>query len=365
MILPHVEQNHPRMDRATIATYEARSREWIAQRSPKQLPRARAFGRTLPRGSWRADLGCGPGWYAPALGTPVVALDASQAMLDVVPEYAPHAHRVRADLAALPLRRGALGGAWASGSYVHLPADHVPFALAQLHHAVAVGGRVHLSVIADVETLDRDDSFGGRFFSYWEPERLHDVVVGAGFDIDTFGEDDEWLRVDATRVRTLPDTVGAEMRALIVGLNPSVYSADAGVGFARPGNRFWPAAIAAGLVSRPRDTHHALVHHHVGMTDLVKRATPRADALSPDEYRAGAARVERLVTWLQPRAVGVVGLTGWRHAIDRKAVAGWQEQPFGGRPVYVMPNTSGLNARVPLAELARHLRSLQEPPPVG
>jgi TDG/mug DNA glycosylase family protein len=100
------------------------------------------------------------------------------------------------------------------------------------------------------------------------------------------------------------------------------------------------------------------------MTDLVKRATPRADQLTPDEYRAGAARVERLVAWLQPRAVGVVGLTGWRHAIDRKAVAGWQEASFGGRPVYVMPNTSGLNARVPLAALVGHLRSLLGPPPV-
>jgi TDG/mug DNA glycosylase family protein len=353
------------VDRATIATYEARSAEWIAQRSPNKLPHARAFGRTLPRGRWRADLGCGPGWYATALGAPVVALDAAQAMLDVVPEYAPAARRVRADLGALPFRRGGLGGAWASGSYVHLPAEQVPFALAQLHHAVDLGGRVHLSVIAESDTLDPKDSFGGRFFSYWEPARLRDVVVGAGFAIDTFDEDGEWLRLDATRVRTLPDTVGLGMRALIVGLNPSVFAADAGVGFARPGNRFWPAALEAGLVSRPRDAFHALVRHQVGMTDLVKRATPRADELSPDEYRAGATRVERLVAWLQPRAVGVVGLTGWRHAIDRTAVAGWQERRFGGRPVYVMPNTSGLNARVPLVELVRHLRSLLEPPPVS
>jgi TDG/mug DNA glycosylase family protein len=353
------------MDRGTIATYEARSAEWIAQRSPHKLPLAEAFGRTLLAGRWRADLGCGPGWYSTALGAPVVALDATQAMLDTVPEYAPEARRVRADLAALPFRRGALGGAWASASYVHLPAEQIPFALAQLHHAVDVGGHVHVSVIADRDTSGSRDSFGGRFFSYWGPRRLRDVVEGAGFAIDSFADEDDWLRVEATRERTLPDTVGSGMRALVVGLNPSVYSADAGVGFARPGNRFWPAAIEAGLVSRPRDTQHALVHHHVGMTDLVKRATPRADALTPDEYRAGATRVERLVAWLQPRAVGVVGLTGWRHAIDRKAVAGWQPHRFGGRPVYVMPNTSGLNARVPLAELVRHLRSLLEPPPVG
>jgi TDG/mug DNA glycosylase family protein len=91
------------------------------------------------------------------------------------------------------------------------------------------------------------------------------------------------------------------------------------------------------------------------MTDLVKRATPRADELTRDEYRDGFARVERLARWLRPGAVCFVGLAGWRAAVDRKAVAGVQPTACGGRPVYVMPSTSGLNARVPPAALAAHL----------
>ena len=134
-----------------------------------------------------------------------------------------------------------------------------------------------------------------------------------------------------------------------------------GIGFARPGNRFWPAALAAGFVARDRDPRRTRsLAHGVGMTDLVKRATPRADELTRDEYRAGADRVERLVRWLQPGAVCFVGLAGWRAAIDRRAQAGPQPEPFGGRPVYVMPSTSGLNARVPPAELAEHLRAAAE-----
>ena len=160
-----------------------------------------------------------------------------------------------------------------------------------------------------------------------------------------------------TRARTLPDTVGPGMRLLLCGLNPSIYSADRGMGFARPGNRFWPAALAAGIVSRDRDPAHALLHHRVGMTDLVKRATIGAKELTVDEYRAGAERVRRLVEWLQPGAVCFVGLAGWRAAIDRKAVAGPQPEPFGGRPAYVMPNSSGLNAHATPAILADHLRA--------
>ncbi|HLM17400.1 MAG TPA: mismatch-specific DNA-glycosylase, partial [Acidimicrobiia bacterium] len=203
-----------------------------------------------------------------------------------------------------------------------------------------------------------DDDFAGRWFSAWDPDALRDVFVGAGFDVQACAQepDSHWIHVRVARARTLPDTVGPGMRLLVCGLNPSVYSADVGVGFARPGNRFWPAAIAAGLVTVARDTRAALAAG-IGMTDLVKRATPRADELSRDEYRDGLARVERLVRWLQPGAVCFVGLAGWRAAVDRRAVAGVQRDGIGGRPAYVMPSTSGLNARVPPDELADHLRA--------
>ena len=57
-----------------------------------------------------------------------------------------------------------------------------------------------------------------------------------------------FLPTDATRENpeSLPDIIGPGMRLLICGLNPSVYSAETLVGFGRPGNRFWPAALAAG-----------------------------------------------------------------------------------------------------------------------
>jgi TDG/mug DNA glycosylase family protein len=146
------------------------------------------------------------------------------------------------------------------------------------------------------------------------------------------------------------------MRLLVCGLNPSLRAADAGVGFVTPGNRFWPAALAAGLVTVDRDPW-AAARAGIGMTDLVKRATPRAAELTRAEYREGLARVERLVRWLQPGAVCFVGLAGWRAAVDRNALTGPQREALGGRPTYVMPSTSGLNARVPLAELTAHLEA--------
>jgi TDG/mug DNA glycosylase family protein len=349
------------VDHATVAAYEAGAEKWRDHRPPRFFDRLATLAALVPEGAVVADVGCGGGGHLPGLPRPVVALDAAAAMLELVPERAPDACRVRGDLEQLPFARGGLGAAWARGSYLHVPRARLPLALADLHRALAVGAPAHLTMVRGYpDGPIPDDALPGRQFTCWEPDELTDVVVGAGFEVVRLEHDaDEtgWVHALLRRGRTLPDTVGPAMRVLVCGLNPSVYSADAGTGFARPGNRFWPAALAAGLVTRDRDPRHALAHHGVGMTDLVKRATARADELSRDEYRTGAARVERLVDWLRPGAICFVGLGGYRAAVDRKAVAGVQREPFGGVPAYVMPNTSGLNARVPPSELAAHLRA--------
>jgi len=317
------------VDRETVDVYERGAREWLARKARPVPASLAAFTARVPRGAFRLDLGCGPGWHTAALGSPAIASDAARAMLDLVPEHAPGAARVVADLEALPFRRAALGGTWAHKCYMHVAAERVPLALADLHRATAVGGALHVHVTSDrAPAGDPDTEFGGRHFSRWPLQRLVDVVEGAGFTIeDTNDDGEEWVDVEATRARSLADTVGSGMRLLVVGLNPSEYAADAGHGFARPGNRFWPAAADAGVVTRTHDPVHALRADGVSMTDLVKRATPRADDLTRAEFRAGAERVERLVDWLRPRAVCFVGLAGYRAARDASARTGWQPQP--------------------------------------
>ena len=186
-----------------------------------------------------------------------------------------------------------------------------------------------------------------------DPDLFERCLAGAGLAVvDRSGRD-----FSVVKQWTLPDYVGAGMRLLVCGLNPSPSSADSGVGFFRAGNRFWPAAIQAGIVSDDRDPFHALEVHGVGMTDMVKRTTRRADELSKAEYRAGVERVERLTEWLEPERICMVGLAGWRAAVDSKAQRGWQTARLGGRPVYLMSSTSGLNAHDTVDTLAEHLRA--------
>ena len=151
----------------------------------------------------------------------------------------------------------------------------------------------------------------------------------------------------AARDKTIPDVVTPGLRVLFAGINPGLYSAATGYHFARPGNRFWPALHASGFTDRllRPEEQQQLLPLGLGITNVVARATARADELAPAEIRAGARVLTAKAERLAPRWLAVVGITVYRTAFDRPgATAGRQEQTLGGAGLWVLPNPSGLNA---------------------
>ena len=364
------------MDKRTAAAYDRHASSWIAARGPHALATRRLarFAGRIRKGAPVADLGSGPGWYAQRLrqaGHLGLALDLSHEMLAETGRKFPGLPRVRADLAGLPFARCSLGGAWAINCLSHLPVAELPAALAHLHHALEVDAPLEFT-FTDLEALDAttaelqrgtgqrrfpDDSFGKRLFTAASEQQLRFLLESAGFDrvqIERPGRRRFWLWVHARRAYTLPDYTRPGLRLLVCGLNPSLPAADTGIPFVGASNRFWPAAVRTGLVERDRDPWDAL-RIGVGFTDLVKRATRSASAVQRQEYASGLARLERRIRSARPNATCFVGLDGWRRAVDRRAEPGWIEGGFAGRPAYLMPSTSGRNAHVDLAGLARHL----------
>ena len=151
--------------------------------------------------------------------------------------------------------------------------------------------------------------------------------------------------------------VGPGLRVLFVGINPSLRSAEVGHHFARPGNRFWLALHAAGFTPRllRPDEDGELPTYGIGVTNIAFRPTREAAEITTQELRAGARALERTVREHRPRLVAVVGLTAYRTAFERpKASMGLQpDHEIGGRPVWVLPNPSGLNAHYKPADFAR------------
>ncbi len=153
----------------------------------------------------------------------------------------------------------------------------------------------------------------------------------------------------------------APVRLLVVGINPGLWTAAVNAHFARPGNRFWPALHRAGVTpwlvdasEGMRDDDLQMLHDRgIGITNLVPRASARADSLTRDELSAAADRLAVVVTELRPAVVAVLGLTAYRQAFRRPAaVAGRQPERLGTAELWVLANPSGLNAHETVESLA-------------
>ena len=155
--------------------------------------------------------------------------------------------------------------------------------------------------------------------------------------------------------RRVPDVIASDLEILYCGINPGLYSAAVGHHFARPGNRFWPVLHLAGLTPErlgPFDERR-LLEHGQGITNLVARATARADEITAEELVSGAVRLRRKVERYRPARVAILGLEAYRKAFESPAAqVGLQRGRIGSARLWVLPNPSGLNAHYQLARLA-------------
>jgi len=169
--------------------------------------------------------------------------------------------------------------------------------------------------------------------------------------------------IAAARGRTIPDLVAPGLRVLFAGINPSLYSAATGLHFARPGNRFWPALHRSGFTDRQLQPaeQHLLLDVGLGITNVVARATARADELDAGELRAGGAVLTAVAAELGVSWLAVLGVTAYRAAFGQpRAAVGPQPALPGGSRMWVLPNPSGLNASYQMDRLAQEFARLRE-----
>lgn len=185
-------------------------------------------------------------------------------------------------------------------------------------------------------------------------------------DLARFATDDPDAIDDVLPVPGIP------LRLLIVGINPGLWTAAVNAPFARPGNRFWPSLFRAGLTDDLVDAsaglsdedEQQLLRRGIGLTNLVGRATVRADELSREELRAGGRRLVDRLPELRPKMVAIAGITAFRAAFHLpKAKLGRQEPAtIAGWPdsvgLWVVPQPSGLNAHENIDSLAARWREV-------
>jgi TDG/mug DNA glycosylase family protein len=169
-------------------------------------------------------------------------------------------------------------------------------------------------------------------------------------------------QLEQARTRVIEDVAAPDLDVLFSGINPGLYSAWTGHHFARPGNRFWPALHRSGFTPRllRPDEQWELLALGLGITNVVDRASARADELSREEVLTGGGLLREKVRRLQPRWLAVLGVTTYRVAFGApSAQVGPQELTIGTTGVWVLPNPSGLNAHYTPAALAEEFARLR------
>ncbi len=177
----------------TRATYEQiaaiyyeqwRDRSAIQQHLSRFVAMIRAYSLDhLPV----VDVGCGPGFDAAFFrqsGLRAIGLDFSPAMMktgrtELGGDY------VQADMRALPLAPG-VGGLWVGASLLHVPRAEAPAVLQGFAGALATGGLLYLSLKAGQGSEWTTESHGQplpRYFVYWQPDALDQVLGASGFQI--------------------------------------------------------------------------------------------------------------------------------------------------------------------------------------
>ena len=160
---------------------------------------------------------------------------------------------------------------------------------------------------------------------------------------------------------TVPDLIGPGLKLLFVGINPGLWTAATQTHFSHPGNRFYPALLAAGVIERPIDRGEGmtdadrrhLIERGIGITNVVHRATAKASELSAAELRHGGEELRTFVNRHRPTVVAVAGITAYRTAFRQpKAVMGQQPDLFEHSILWIVPNPSGLNAHETTDSLA-------------
>jgi TDG/mug DNA glycosylase family protein len=173
--------------------------------------------------------------------------------------------------------------------------------------------------------------------------------------------------LESFRGKTLPDLIGPDVRLLFVGINPGLLTVAVQSHFGRRGNRFYPALYRAGIIDRlidaadgfkPADVTH-LTNRGIGITNLVREATARADEIDPADLVAGGQALITRVQTIEPAVVAILGISAYRLAFDeRRATVGRQPVDLGGAQLWVVPNPSGLNAHATIGGLAEAYREV-------
>ncbi len=169
---------------------EAYARKFVHELDDKPFDRAllARFAALVGPGRPVLDLGCGPGHttdYLSSLGLTATGIDLSPAMVRQAAERFPRCRFVVGDFLALQNESASVAGVLALYCIVHLTADQLGSAFAEMFRVLEGGGVLLLSfhagsgVVHAERFLDTDAVLD---FTFFEPPLIRAALAAVGFD---------------------------------------------------------------------------------------------------------------------------------------------------------------------------------------
>jgi double-stranded uracil-DNA glycosylase len=151
------------------------------------------------------------------------------------------------------------------------------------------------------------------------------------------------MSIDGRATETLADLPPRRDGLLFVGLNPSPVSVEAGhYHQGRLGRTFWRRLATARILpvgTPPESADDALVAAGHGITDLLKRPTPRDEATDADLTAGVGPLWQKIAIW-RPAAVVFIYKRAATVAAGRPLAEPWGQLngvALAGRPCFLMP----------------------------
>lgn len=140
----------------------------------------------------------------------------------------------------------------------------------------------------------------------------------------------------------LRDLLAEGLDLVVCGSAAGRRSAQLGLYYAGPGNKFWRTLARVGLTPRPLSPaeYRLLLGYGIGLTDLVKHQSGGDHEI--DFRDAGRRELERKLARSRPLFLCFNGKRAAREFLGRREVEyGLQPEQVGGTRLFIAPSTSG------------------------
>lgn len=140
----------------------------------------------------------------------------------------------------------------------------------------------------------------------------------------------------------LKDLLAPRLRLVVCGTAASTVSAERGLYYAGPGNKFWPVLCEVGLTNRQlrAEEYGQLLCFGIGLTDVAKGQSG-SDAEIDFRLSNPQALCEKIIEFIP----GILAFNGKKAAqvfLNRRNVEyGLQSETIGSTRLFVAPSTSG------------------------